>query len=102
MTVQATLFHVGINPLPDKLRFDGSDYVPARDNKRLGNQLTKIFELMKDGVYRSLHEIAGITGEPEASISAELRHLRKVRFGSHTVNKKYLGNGLYHYQLIVK
>ena len=102
MTVQATLFHVGVNPLPDKLRFDGSDYDPQRDNKRLGNQLTKIFELMKDGVYRSLNEIAAITGEPEASISAQLRHLRKKRFGSHDVNKRHEGNGFYKYQLIVK
>ena len=101
MTVQATLFHVGVNPLPDKLRFDGSDYDPQRDNKRLGNQLTKIFELMKDGKFRTLDEINRITCEPQASISAQLRHLKKVRFGSHTLNKKYLGNGLYTYQLII-
>lgn len=57
---------------------------------------------MKDGVYRSLYEISIITGEPPASISAQLRHLRKERFGGHIINKKYLGEGLYRYQLVLK
>jgi len=72
--------------------FNGSDYVPDRDNKRLGHQLEKIYNLMQDGVFRSLYEISIITGEPPASISAQLRHLRKVRFGGHTINKKYRDN----------
>lgn len=85
----------------NKLRFNGSDYIPARDNVRLGKQITKIFDLMKDGVFRSLQEIESITGEPQASISAQLRHLRKKRFGEHTVNKRHEGNGFYRYQLII-
>ena len=82
-------------------KFDGSDYVPERDDVRLGEQYGDIFSLMSDGCWRSLVDIERSTGHPPASISAQLRHMRKLRFGSHTVNKKYLGDGLYQYQLIV-
>jgi len=82
-------------------RFDGADYVPPRDDPRLSVQYWRIFVLMRDGRWRSLSEIARVTGDPPASISAQLRHMRKRRFGAHTVNRRYLGDGLYEYQLIV-
>jgi len=85
---------------PSEEIFDGSDYTAPRDNKRLTAQMERIFDLMNDGVFRTLRQIADITGDPEASISAQLRNFRKARFGSHTLNKKYLGNGLYSYQLL--
>lgn len=85
----------------DKLRFNGPDYIPSRDNIRLGKQITKIFELMKDGNWRTLQQIHAATGEPEASISAQLRHLRKERFGSHTVNRRHVSCGLFEYRLII-
>lgn len=83
------------------LRFNGPEYVPERDNARLGSQIMKIYNLMKDGQYRTLNSIHSLTGEPEASISAQLRHLRKERFGGHTVNRRYIENGLYEYQLLI-
>jgi hypothetical protein len=85
----------------EQVRFNGSDYEPKRDNERLLNQYKVIFDLMKDGVFRTLQDIEKATKFPAASISAQMRHSRKERFGSHTVNKKHLGNGLYSYQLIV-
>lgn len=89
--------------MPNKeKRFDGSDYDHERDSERLTMQLTKIYNLMADGVFRTLGQIEKATGEPQASISAQLRNLRKSRMGGHCVNKKYLGNGLWEYQLIVK
>lgn len=85
----------------NNIRFDGADYVPERDNKRLTSQINNIFNLMKDGKWRSLNKIAVITGYPEASISAQLRHLRKTRFGSHIVKRRHVKNGLNQYSLIV-
>lgn len=82
------------------LHFDGPEYVPARDQERLTGQILRIFSLMRDGKWRSLPEIATATGDPEASISAQLRHLRKTRFGSHTVNRRHVGSGLFEYQVI--
>ncbi len=88
----------------DDARFNGSDYSPENDNKRLSGQLLRIFNLMKDEQWRTLQEIENQTNDPAASISAQLRHLRKTRFGAHIVNKRPRGNrkhGLFEYQLIV-
>ena len=54
------------------------------------------------GTFGTVAILAAVaTGDPPESVSAQLRHLRKERFGSHTVEKKYLGDGLYVYRLIV-
>jgi hypothetical protein len=88
----------------DLFKFNGSDYVPYLDDVRLTGQLKRIFDLMRDGKYRTLSEIAKQTGDHEASISAQLRHLRKPKHGSHTVEKRPRGhreNGLFEYKLTV-
>lgn len=84
-------------------RFNGPDYVKPLDQTRLKGQLERIFNLMRDGRWRTLSEIACATGDHEASISAQLRHLRKPRFGSHKINKRRRGErtaGLFEYQMI--
>lgn len=86
--------------MKDQNNFVGSDYSPERDQSRLSAQHERIRELMLDGAWRTLGEIARITGDPEASVSAQLRHLRKEEFGSHTVNKRHISRGLYEYQVI--
>lgn len=87
-------------PPPGAARFDGADYVPERDDARLHGQLERVWNVMRDQAWRTLAEIEQLTGDPQASISAQLRHLRKPRFGSHQVEKVYLGDGLYRYRLI--
>jgi hypothetical protein len=85
-------------------RFNGPEYVPALDDKRLTGQILRVFTLMRDGEWRTLDEIAASTGDPHASISAQLRHLRKARFGGHVVNRRPRGercHGLYEYSLKV-
>ena len=87
----------------ENLRFNGSDYNPALDDKRLTKQLGKIYSLMIDHKWRTLAEISKEVEEPEASVSAQLRHLRKERFGSYVVNKQRRGVpgcGLFEYQLL--
>ncbi len=88
----------------EPVRFDGSDYSATFDKKRLTGQLLRVFNLMRDGVWRTLDSIAGMTGDPAASISAQLRHLRKKRFGAHGVEKRRHGKkseGLFEYRLLV-
>ncbi len=83
-------------------RFDGPVYEPAVDNARLAGQLLRVWTLMQDGQWRTLGEIAAATGDPEGSISAQLRHLRKVRFGAHDVEKRARGDrerGLFEYRV---
>ena len=86
----------------ENLRFDGNDYIPSRDDIRLTGQIQRVWRCMVDGKWRTLHEISKFTGDPEASVSAQLRHLRKKRFGSHEIEKEYTNDGLYQYRLIVK
>lgn len=84
-------------------KFNGATYDPQYDDKRLEKQLGRVFECMIDGKWRTLSEVARITGDPEASVSAQLRHLRKERFGAYQVRRRPRGervNGLFEYQLV--
>ena len=83
--------------------FDGPCYDPALDCKRLTTQLGKVYHLMISGGWYTLSEISYAIKEPEASISAQLRHLKKERFGSYVVNKQRRGDphrGLWEYRLL--
>lgn len=79
--------------------FDGADYQSNRDKSRLSGQIKRVHSAMSDGKWRTLSQIAGLTGDPEASVSAQMRNLRKIPFGAHKVEKKFIGNGLYEYRL---
>lgn len=83
--------------------FDGPDYDPIVDKYRLTKQIKRVYLLMRDEAWRSLRDIEIATGDPQSSISAQLRHLRKEKFGSHTINKKRSRRegGTWLYQLIV-
>ena len=88
----------------------GSDYVAELDEIRLTGQMLKVFEYMRNGKWRTLFEISDATTEPEASISAQLRNLKKdghnkqnVNYGGHTVLRRRRGGkgGTWEYKLIV-
>jgi|TARA_R110000782_G_scaffold7847_14_gene26063 hypothetical protein len=80
-------------------KFDGSDYTPEKDDERLDKQIDRVKKACRYGIPMSLAAIAKETGDPEASISAQLRHLRKAKHGAHTVNKIHISHGLYLYQV---
>ena len=87
---------------PDLIReawFNGPEYVPARDDTRLRSQAMRIFMLMRDGNWRTLGEIARVTDYPEASISAQLRHFRKPRFGEVDVQRRSRHGPLHEYRI---
>jgi hypothetical protein len=53
----------------------------------------------------TLQDIARETGDPEASISARLRDLRKPQFGGHTVERIRTGEGkrgLFLYRVVLE
>lgn len=83
-------------------RFDGDDYIHERDAERLTTQLDKVRGFMLDRQWRTLREIAIATGAPEASVSAQIRNLRKKRFGSYYIARRHVGGGLYEYRLLGK
>ena len=82
--------------------FDGNTYVHERDSLRLGDQMAAVFDLMKDGLWRSLAQISEAVNAPESSVSARLRDLRKPRFGGHSVERRYVCKGCFIYQLVLR
>lgn len=85
--------------VPKERAFDGSSYKSDRDYERLSGQLGKVFDLMKDGQWRTLAEIQGVVGGSEAGVSARLRDLRKYRNGSHLIEREHIADGLYKYRV---
>lgn len=86
------------NILTTRPAFNGADYTRA-DDERLTGQLRRIYDVIKDGQWRTLSQIEAATGDPQPSISAQLRHLRKQRFGSHVIERRHLGRGLFEYRM---
>lgn len=89
---------------PDEgMRFNGPAYDAGIDRARLTHQHLRIRELMLDGTWRTLAEISATTGDPPASVSAQLRHLRKPRFGQWLLDRRKRGDrkrGLFEYRLL--
>lgn len=86
------------------MNFQGSTYEPERDQQRLSGQMLRVYVLMKDGRWRTLSAIVqGIGGHAsEVGVSARLRDLRKERYGAHTVERRYLHDGLFEYRLLIR
>jgi hypothetical protein len=83
------------------MQFDGKTYDEKRDQDRLSRQYKRVFELMKDGEWRTLRAVAEVLEDPESSIGARLRDMRKDRFGGHTVLRQYLMAGVFKYRLVL-
>lgn len=84
-------------------RFNGPEYQSRFDLERLSKQHERVKTAMIDGEWRTIKEISEITQDPEASVSAQLRHLRKPRFGSYIVERRARGDrthGLFEYRLL--
>lgn len=68
--------------------FNGPEYSHKEDHSRLLKQHERILRLMMDGEWRTVKEISRITRDPENSVQAQLRHLRKPRFGAFIVSRR--------------
>ncbi len=89
--------------LQRELYFDGETYEPEFDRSRLTGQLMRVYSVVRDGRWHTLRELSEECGGSEASVSARLRDLRKVRFGEHTVERRRIGDaksGLFEYRLL--
>lgn len=86
-----------------ELDFDGSTFDSVLDAVRLSRQARLVFDLMRDGRWRTLQEIVRAIGcGSESGVSARLRDFRKKRFGAFVVDRRRRGegeNGLFEYQL---
>jgi hypothetical protein len=87
----------GLRPRP---QFDGATYDERRDEARLSRQLDRVLECLKRGGWWTLRDLAREAGGSEAGCSARLRDLRKVRNGSHTIERRRVSNsGLWEYRI---
>lgn len=85
-----------------RARFNGPDYDRGADQARLTGQILRVYEAMRGGAWRTLEELVQLAQAPAASVSAQLRHLRKPRFGGFTIEKRPRGDrahGLWEYRL---
>lgn len=80
---------------------DGATYSHIRDGSRLAAQHHRVLARLRDGEWWTLRRLSQATGDPEASISARLRDLRKARFGSHIIERQYVERGLWRYRLVI-
>ncbi len=87
--------------LPARVAFDGKTYEPERDFERLNGQLKRVFEFMRDGSWHTIPKIAECAGGSPQAVSARLRDLRKAKYGRHTVERRYLSDGLFEYRMTV-
>jgi hypothetical protein len=68
---------------------------------RLATQLQAVWDLMADGRWRRLTEIAAAAKCDTQSAGARCRDLRKPKFGGHTVEKRRVpGTAVREYRLI--
>lgn len=80
---------------------DGITFDLARDGRRLAAQHHRVLARLRDSQWWTLKRLAQATGDPEASVSARLRDLRKERFGSHLIERRYVHRGLFEYRLVL-
>jgi len=81
--------------------FEGKTIVPERDAARLRRQYDRVFAVMSDGQPHTLAEISKRTGDGEASVSARLRDMRRVKFGSNDIRTTHVADGLHQYRLVL-
>jgi hypothetical protein len=75
------------------LDFDGDTFDPVQDLARLNAQTLRVWSALQTDQWLTLRELETLTGDPQASISARLRDLRKRRFGSHIVLRRRRDDG---------
>lgn len=90
-------------PVP---RFDSGIELTKADHVRLGAQIKRVLAVLQEGGWWSVPEIKtriwskyGIE-DPETSISAQIRNLKKERHGEHTVERRSEGRGFYRFRLV--
>lgn len=86
--------------LPGQLDlFEGSDRIAKLPVVKLSSQISRIYTIMSDGIWRTARELEHFTGYKQSSIRAQLRNLRKPMYGSHIVEVRLRGPDLHEYKV---
>ncbi len=81
---------------------DGETFEPARDRVRLDGQALDVWQFMADQKWHTPAEIEAGTGHNWASASARIRDWKKPKFGGYSVDRMWIGNGVFAYRLEVE
>ena len=87
-------------PVFEHVEIGGVTYIPQFDKDRLNAQQKRVYRVMRDCEWRTLREIEQITDDPQPSISARLRDLRKMGL---VVERRRRGDprkGLHEYRVL--
>lgn len=88
--------------VPEERAFGGETYDHQRDFVRLSGQLLRVYNVMLDGRWRTLAQIAALSAPgTEAAVSARLRDLRKDKFGAHDMQAECIEGGLWRYRMVL-
>lgn len=85
----------------------GVTFDQARAAKRLNAQLQRVYDALLDGKWHTFSDLESIiytrTGvrDPQASLSARIRDLRKPEILGAVIDKECLGRGLWSYRLVL-
>jgi hypothetical protein len=61
--------------------------------------LYKLLSVVKDGKWRTIKQLSDATGNIPTAASANMRNLRKAKYGGYIIERRHLGNGLYEYRM---
>ena len=93
-------------PIEGEPRYDGQTYDEAIDHGCIKSSHDRIFDLMRDGMARTLAEIARAGSCSEAGAAARMRDFRKARFrafyGVVGMESQRCDGGLWTYRLLIK
>jgi hypothetical protein len=84
--------------LAPNTRFDSGIVLTEKEQNGLTDQLDNIFNVLSDGLWHTVAEVAGIFGYQHTSVDAQFRNLRKEKFGGWNVARKKIG-GVSHYRI---
>ncbi len=68
--------------------------------QKLTGDLKRVFDILSKGGAHLVSDIARDLNLPACSVSAQIRHLRKPKFGGFTVKRISLTKGLSAYQMV--
>jgi hypothetical protein len=86
-------------------RFESGVDLSASDHIRLGAQIKRVLDVLSDGRWYTVPELQDeIFGrfqirDPEPSLSAQIRNLKKQKHGGHDIRRIRLGN-VYKFRLV--
>lgn len=79
----------------------GPAYDKTRDGPRLRHQHERIRDwMLAQSGWKTLAEIRAALCYPESSVSAQLRHLRKAKYGSYRIEKRRRHGGTWEYRVL--